>query len=165
MDIKDFEEKDSNSFEDEFATQEWVCDKCGKVVCVENAVIAWKFTIDKNQIPHLAVPLGIYHKDCAPHFSRSDFMAQPYLSMKDAYYGPDGLSMLLDYAEQIPQLRDGFLKLVRRIFIPRYERLNRYAATALKNGIFEPNDFLITPLQFEFDEIEKDLKNNPDRYK
>ena len=165
MDIKDFKEKDLNSFDDEFATREWICDKCGKVVDIENARIAWKFTVDKNQIPHLIVPLGIYHKDCAPRFARSDFMAQPYLEMEDACYGPDGLSMLLDYAEQIPLLRDDFLKLIRRIFIPKYERLNKYTATALKNGVFKPNDALFTPFQLEFVEIEKDIKRNPEQYK
>lgn len=165
MDIKDFKEKDLNSFDDEFATREWICDKCGKVVDIENARIAWKFTVDKNQIPHLIVPLGIYHKDCAPRFARSDFMAQPYLKMEDACYGPDGLSMLLDYAEQIPQLHDDFLELIRRIFIPRYERLHKFAKIALDKGTIQPNDVAITPDQTDFDEIEKDIKTNPEQYK
>lgn len=166
MDIKDFEGKDLNSFDDEFATREWICDKCGKMASVNDAVIGWRISIDKHHIPRLTVPLGIYHLKCTPHFTRSEGReALPHIDMSQAFDGPNGLSLLLDYAEQLPLLRDGFLKLIRRIFIPRYERLNRYASTALKNGVFEPNDVLTTPLQFEFDEIEKDLERNPDRYK
>ena len=155
----------SNSFTSKYVTTEWVCDKCGQTVSIENGVIGWKFSIDKNQIPHLVVPLGIYHKCCSPHFSRSNLMEQPYIDMAAACCGPDGLSLLLDYAEQIPLLRDDFLKIVRRIFIPRFERLNKYADIALKNGLITPNNVVITPFQYDFDELEKDLEAHPERYK
>lgn len=158
-DIKEF-----NCFDE--APNEWICDKCGKTVSMSDAVIGWKFSIDIHQIPRLSVPLGIYHLKCSPRFTRSAGpLALPHIDMSLACDGPNGLSLLLDYAEQIPQLHDDFLKLIRRIFIPRYEQLNKYADIALNNGTIKQNDVVITPDQTDFDEIEKDIKTNPEQYK
>ncbi len=158
------DDNELNSFDK--APCEWICDKCGKTVSVSNAVIGWKFSIDTHHIPRLIVPLGIYHLKCTPRFTRSgDRLALPHIDMCQACDGPDGLSLLLDYAEQIPQLRDDFLKLIRRIFIPKYEQLNKYADIALNNGTIIQNDVVITPDQADFDEIEKDIKRNPEQYK
>ena len=135
------DDNELNSFDK--APCEWICDKCGKTVSVSNAVIGWKFSIDTHHIPRLIVPLGIYHLKCTPRFTRSgDRLALPHIDMCQACDGPDGLSLLLDYAEQIPQLRDDFLKLIRRIFIPKYEQLNKYADIALNNEVQAVKDLL-----------------------
>lgn len=156
---------DKNSFTGDHITSEWICDKCRKIVSSDKAVIGWKISVDKHQIPRLIVPLGIYHINCTPRFTRSDGqIALPHIDMM-ACDGPDGLSLLLDYAEQIPMLRDDFLKLIRRIYIPRYESLNKHTGVAIKKGIVKKNDVVITPFQFDYDKIEEDIKKNPDLYK
>lgn len=158
------DDKELNSFKE--SPREWICDKCGKTVPMSNAVIGWKFSIDVHNIPRLKIPLGIYHLKCTPRFTRSDGrQALPHIDMDLACDGPNGLSLLLDYAEQIPQLHDDFLELIRRIFIPRYERLHKFAKIALNKGTIQPNDVVITPDQTDFDEIEKDIKTNPEQYK
>lgn len=146
---------DENFFDNKMETNEWYCDKCDKLVSLENAVISWKISLDVNHIPHLKTPVGIFHKKCSPRFSRKDLMAQPYLDIIKHAEGPNGLSTLLDYAKSSPLLTNGFIDVIQRIFIPGYESVRKHLESDKINKIIPS-----TPWQEEIKEILKKIKES-----
>lgn len=51
-----------NSFNNEQETTEFICDKCCEKVNVSDAIVSWKFAVDRNQIPQIKIPVGIVKK-------------------------------------------------------------------------------------------------------
>ena len=103
----------------------WICDKCGKDVTVEGAVVVWASTPDG---------LGdfriVHKKVCDP-----GKITHVYSTALARFMGPGGLSRLLSYLSEGPVLTasgssegsrvadvDEFVELIRRVQLPGYEQ-------------------------------------------
>jgi hypothetical protein len=122
--------------------KEWVCDKCGGIVGIEDGWLEW-LSGNGGKGPRL---FHIVHnqRKCYHHEGAYD-RADMHL---DAFLGPEGLQNLLSMIDdgdildpseaQTPPMPDrrSFTDTLRRLQIPYYEEARRYFADAGDEGYF-----------------------------
>lgn len=145
----------------------WTCDTCGQVINnVGDGWVEWVEIMQPDGTFHGRDLRLVHHAPASPRgphvscqFDRQAEFRNDRGTVRDEplkdFVGADGLVPLLEMISDERLPTEEILTLIQRLHVPGYEQARHHFATAISEGVFEPNT---KPGYYRRSELEKVLK-------